>query len=77
MGNKFYELLGSSIQEARKERNLTQQDVADRLKVSRSRVANWETGKRTISADDLFRLADVFLMDVNDLIKEARKSLYK
>ena len=77
MGNKFYELLGSSIQEARKERNLTQQDVADRLKVSRSRVANWETGKRTISTDDLFRLADVFLMDVNDLIKEARKSLYK
>ena len=33
---------------ARKNNNLTQQDVAEKLGVSRNTVANWETGKKEI-----------------------------
>lgn len=77
MNNNFYVEVGKALQEARQSKNYSQQDVADRLKVSRSTVASWEQGRRSIYMDDLYRIADILGVDVNDLVKTARKYLFK
>lgn len=73
----FYRELGRLLKEYRKNASLSQQDVADRLRVSRSSVANWETGRRVICADDLFKYCDILNVDPNIPLSICKKYLYK
>jgi len=77
MSNLFYKVLGETLQTTRVQRVLTQQDVADRLHISRSTITSWELGRRTISMDDLIKYCDILNVDPNEIIKPARKYLYK
>ena len=45
------EALGSRIRELREQKGITQSQLADRMVVSRSTVANWEAGKRLPEAE--------------------------
>ena len=45
MAKKITEVLGKTIRKERKERNLTQQDLADKTGISRRHIANIESGK--------------------------------
>ena len=47
--------IGEQIKARRIEIGMTQQDMADRLAVSRSAVSNWETGRRAMYAETLRR----------------------
>lgn len=58
---------GPVIQKLRKQHNLTQQHLANRLNISRSTVGNWEAGLRTPSADHYRALADLFHVDIDSL----------
>jgi transcriptional regulator with XRE-family HTH domain/Zn-dependent peptidase ImmA (M78 family) len=49
--------IGKVIREARKSRGLTQAEIAPTLGVSRSSVAQMESGKRAVRAEDVERLA--------------------
>ena len=51
--------LGEQIIAARKKNQLTQDQLAARMNVSRSAVANWETDRRTPDAETLLRLSQV------------------
>ncbi len=55
--------IGARIQAVRRERGLTQDDFASRVGVSRSAVAQWETGRAGQVTGNLSRLAAV--LDVN------------
>lgn len=77
MPNRFYKELGIILKEYRKSCSLTQEEVADRLRVSRSTIANWETGRRVVYADDLFRYCDVLNIDPNEIVNKVKKYLYK
>lgn len=72
---RFYAELGSIFQKARQDAGLSQKDVADRLRLSRSCIANWEQGKRQITIDDVYRLCDLYGLDINDLTSMVRKYL--
>jgi len=54
----------SAVQERLKEKrtkaNLTQTDIAKRLKISQSTYAGYETGKRQPDIETLSKLADIF-----------------
>ena len=52
----------------RKEANLTQQEVADKLYVSRSLYAKYESGIATPDKDMLQKIALLFNTSVNDLV---------
>ncbi len=52
--------LGTQIRKYRKECGMTQQQVADALKVSRSAVSRWEYGKGNIKYDKVFSLSELF-----------------
>jgi len=52
------ELVGRNIMQARLEAGLTQEQLSERLKVSRNQVCMWERGRRQPSAKFLTRIAD-------------------
>ena len=50
--------LGNKIKSLRIARNLTQQELADRMGVARQMVSKWELGGRNLYAKQLVQLAD-------------------
>lgn len=57
------------LQECRKERGLTQNDLADILNVSAQSVSYWECGKGVPDIENLCRLADAFSVSLDDLLQ--------
>lgn len=51
---------GKLIMYLRKQRQLSQQDLADKLSVTRGTVSNWEIGRRTPDVVTLIALSDLF-----------------
>ena len=56
--------LGAKLRELREEKNLTAEDVAQRLLVSQSKISRLENGRRSISQRDVRDLCNVY--DVTD-----------
>lgn len=54
-----YREVGRKIAEARDDRGMTQADLAVALSNGRSTVAQWETGQRRVSLNDLMRIGQV------------------
>ncbi|EJS72934.1 helix-turn-helix transcriptional regulator [Bacillus cereus] len=53
---------------ARKKNKMTQQDLADRMQVTKSTISNWENGYSNPSLEKAIRLADILNCDVKELI---------
>jgi len=58
----------TNIASERAKLNLTQEQLANLLEVSRDSVSNWETGGATLKADMAVRLADIFHCSVDYLL---------
>ena len=56
------------IQEYRKQKKWTQEDLARRLGVERSAVAKWESGKSQPQAACLIALAEIFGCTVDEIL---------
>ena len=61
---------GQRIKELREEKKLTQEQLAQKLKLDRSTIAKWETGEAMPRADKLPVLAEVLGCSISDLFKE-------
>lgn len=68
-------LVGEFIKELRKERNLTQEELADEFYVSRRTVSRWETGFNLPDIDMLMGLADFFNVDIREILEGKRKDI--
>lgn len=73
----FNKKLGAVLKNIRNERHLSQQEIADRLGVSRSCYTHYETGDRGMDINVLFKLCDIYNVDVNEILKDVRKYVYK
>ena len=60
--------LGSRIQALRKQHNLSQQDLADKLNVSLGTVSDWESGLAAPDAEAISHLAGLFGIPVDELV---------
>lgn len=56
------------LQELRKERHLTQEELAEALFVSRTAVSKWESGRGYPSLDSLKELSKYFSVSIDELI---------
>ena len=65
-----------NIKRLRTDRHLTQDELAEKVHVTRQTVSNWETGKNQPDIDTLDTLASVFGTDLNELIYGNRKNEY-
>lgn len=56
------------LQELRKGRGLTQEELADALYVSRTAISKWETGRGYPSIDSLKELSNYFSVTIDELL---------
>jgi len=61
-------MIGEMIAKKRAELSLSQEELAEKLCVSRSAVAKWETGKGTPDVENLKALAALFQISVDELL---------
>lgn len=61
-------MLGDNIKTLRKNKGLTQEELAIKLKVVRQTISKWEKGFSVPDADMLQKLADILEVDVKQLL---------
>lgn len=61
-------ILGARLQEARRARGFTQQDVAEEMGMARTTVVAIEKGERRITPDELIKLASLYGQSVSKLL---------
>ena len=61
-------MLGENIKTLRKNKGLTQEELAIRLKVVRQTVSKWEKGYSVPDAETLQKFADILEVDIKQLL---------
>ena len=61
--------LGEKLYELRKSKNLTQDDVAEKLNVTRQTVSKWETNQSTPDFDKIMPLCELYEISPNELLQ--------
>ena len=67
--------IGNFLKALRKEKNLTQEQAADRLGVSGRTISRWETGAYMPDISLLVDIAEMYGVDVRDIIDGERKDI--
>jgi transcriptional regulator with XRE-family HTH domain len=67
--------IGQNIAEMRKARDLTQRELADKLGVSQSHIARWETERSQPRSKALDSLAEIFEITVEELLSGGSENL--
>ncbi len=70
IGNKLYEL--------RKSKNLSQEELADKLNVTRQTISKWETNQSTPDFDKIIPLCEIYGISADELltgVKEEKETL--
>lgn len=62
------EKMGLFIAELRKEKNMSQYDLAELIPISRDAVSKWERGKRCPEPDCLIKLSEIFDVSINEVL---------
>lgn len=66
------ETFGQRLSRLRKQNELTQSDIADRLGVTPQAVSKWENDQASPDIDILIRLSDIFSISVDELLGKER-----
>ena len=61
-------MTGHKIAMLRTQANLTQEQLAEKLYVTRELVSKWETGKRNPDYKTIVKLAEIFSVDTDEII---------
>ena len=69
--------IGKKLKEARQMSGLTQENVAEKLNVSRQTISNWENDKTIIDSHSLIRLADFYQISLDELCGRKKIPVYK
>lgn len=69
-------VIGARIREARAAAELTQDDLAEVLKVTQTAVSYWETARRALGVTDLLRIADALEIPAAALLPDEHQDLF-
>ena len=59
---------GSNLKELRKSKKLSQEDLAEKVGVSRQSVSKWETGDAYPEMNNILMLCKIFNCKINDIL---------
>ena len=65
---------GEFLRELRKEKNITQEELAERMGVARRTVSRWETGSNMPDMDILIDISDFYGVDLREILDGERKN---
>lgn len=63
-------MIDMNIKHFRKAKEITQEQLADKLCVSRQTLAKWENGEASPNIEDCVKLADIFQISLDDLVRD-------
>ncbi|MBR3357256.1 MAG: helix-turn-helix transcriptional regulator [Solobacterium sp.] len=66
--------IGTLLKELRKEKNLTQEQLAEKFNVAARTVSRWETGSNMPDLSVLVELADFYDVEIREILDGERKS---
>lgn len=69
--------LSGKIKKLRAEKNLTQEQLAEKLQVSRSTISSWETGRSYPDLEMVIDICDCFTVSLDFLLREDEKMVRK
>lgn len=58
--------IGEKIREFREKRNISQDELAQKLDTTRQTISRYEKGQRQANQDILFKLSDIFNVSIDD-----------
>ena len=64
---KFQEIFSQRLKTLRKEKLMSQKDVAEKLCIAVSTYANWEQGRRQPTVEDIFNLIRILDIEAAEL----------
>ena len=64
--------IGKNLQELRKEKGMTQEQLAEHFNVARRTVSRWETGNNMPDLDILIEMSDFYDVDLRELLSGER-----
>lgn len=67
--------IGKKLKNARIKSNLTQEEVAEKVLVSRQTISNWENEKSYPDIISVIKLSDLYSMSLDDLLKGDKKMI--
>ena len=65
---------GAFLKELRKEKNITQEELAEKMGVARRTVSRWETGANMPDMDILIDISDFYGVDLREILDGERKN---
>ena len=66
--------MGVFLKELRKEKNITQEQLAEKMGVARRTVSRWETGANMPDMDILIDISDFYGVDLREILDGERKN---
>jgi len=67
--------LANNLKRIRKDNNLSQEQLAEKLGVSRQAVSKWESGQSYPEMDKVLQICSIFNLNINELINEDIKEV--
>lgn len=62
---------GDNLRKLRKSKKLSQEDLAEKMHVSRQSVSKWETGEAYPEMNNILELCKIFHCSINDLVNDS------
>ncbi len=66
-------MISKNLKSLRKKYNYTQDDIAEKLNVSRQSIAKWESGESTPDIYNCAKLAELFNVKLDDLVNHSEE----
>ena len=67
--------VGKNLKNIRKKNNITQDELAEKLSVTRQAVSNWENGKTEPDIETLTKIAQIFNISIDELVDGIPKGI--
>ena len=67
--------LKENLKKIRKDNNLSQEDLAEKLGVSRQSVSKWESGQAYPEMDKVIQICNLFNLNIDDLLNQNIKEV--
>lgn len=65
-------MFSQNLQKLRSEKNLSQEQLADKIGVSRQTISAWESGKASPELDKITTISKLFSVSIDELVGEIK-----